>query len=187
MDQIIHINGWPGCGKLTIARLLAKRLNGKLLDNHTLLNPAEALFERTDPLHASLRRQVRSSVLGHAAQLQAGVPLILTDALADDKTDRAFFDDYRSLATKRGGRLIAVVLDCERDENVRRLTSAGRAELRKLTNADFLDHLRVNYQLLRPQGVDLIEIDVSALSPDEAAARIEEGLPALPELPATGD
>src|SRR5262245_7605043 len=24
MDQIIHINGWPGCGKLTIARLLAK-------------------------------------------------------------------------------------------------------------------------------------------------------------------
>jgi thymidylate kinase len=178
MDQIIHINGWPGCGKLTIARLLAGRLNGKLLDNHTLLNPAEALFERTDPLHASLRRQVRASVLGHAAQLPAGVPLILTDALADDKTDRAFFDDYRTLATTRGARLIAVLLDCERDENVRRLTSAGRAELQKLTDPDFLDQLRATYQLLRPKGVELIEIDVSALSPDEAAARIEEALPA---------
>ena len=180
MDQIIHINGWPGCGKLTIARLLAKRLNGKLLDNHTLLNPAEALFERTDPLHASLRRDVRASVLGHAAQLPGGTPLILTDALADDETDRAFFDDYRTLAAKRGARLVAVVLDCDRDENVRRLTSTGRAELYKLIRPDFLDHLRATYQLLRPQGVDLIELDVTALSADEVAARIEEKLPTLP-------
>src|SRR5262245_4720067 len=177
MDQIIHINGWPGCGKLTIARLLAERLDGKLLDNHTLLNPAEALFERTDPLHASLRREVRASVLGHAARLAPGVRLILTDALADDAADHKFFDDYRTLAAKRAAHLVAVVLDCERDENVRRLTAAGRAESNKLTNPDFLDHLRATYTLLRPQGVDLIEIDVSALSAEEAAACIEAALP----------
>jgi thymidylate kinase len=180
MDQIIHINGWPGCGKLTIARLLAKRLDGKLLDNHTLLNPAEALFDRADPLHASLRREVRASVLGHAARLKPGTLLVLTDALSNDPTDQAFFDDYRTLAAKRGARLISVVLDCDHDENVRRLNSPGRSELHKLTRPDFLDHLRANYQLLRPQGVDLVEIDVSALSADEAAAAIEQALPASP-------
>ncbi len=28
-DLIIHINGWPGCGKLTIGRELAKRLGAR--------------------------------------------------------------------------------------------------------------------------------------------------------------
>src|SRR5262245_44240671 len=110
MNQIIHVNGWPGCGKLTIARFLTRRLNGKLLDNHTLLNPAEALFDRSDPLHGSLRRQVRACVLDHAARLPPSIPLVLTDALSDDATDQAMFDDYRILASRRGTRLIAVVL-----------------------------------------------------------------------------
>jgi thymidylate kinase len=180
MDQIIHINGWPGCGKLTIARLLTRRLDGKLLDNHTLLNPAEALFERSDPLHGSLRREVRACVLDHAARLPPGIPLVLTDALSDDAADQSFFDDYRALASKRGARLIGVVLDCDQEENIRRLTSPGRSELHKLTRPDFLRHLRASYQLLRPQGVDLIDIDVSTLSADEAASRIEQALPASP-------
>jgi thymidylate kinase len=178
MDLIVHINGWPGIGKLTIARILAKRLSGKLLDNHTLLNPAEALFDRSDPLHGSLRQAVRVSVLDHAAQLQPGVPLVLTDALSDDPTDQALFDDYRSLAARRRARLVSVMLECEPDENVRRLTSAGRSELYKLTRPEFLKHLRSTYRLLRPQGVDLIDVDVSALSAEEAAVLIERALPA---------
>lgn len=36
-DLIIHINGWPGCGKLTIGRELAKRLGARLLDKHTII------------------------------------------------------------------------------------------------------------------------------------------------------
>src|SRR4051794_30771602 len=94
-DLIVHINGWPGTGKLTIARILARRLDAKLLDNHTLLNPAESLFERGDPLHSSLRQEVRTATLNHAARLPAGVPLVFTDALAEDSWDRSFFDAYR--------------------------------------------------------------------------------------------
>ena len=63
-------------------------------------------------------------MLDHAARLPPGVPLILTDALSDDATDQSLFDDYRALASKRGGQLIAVVLDCDEDENIRRLTSS---------------------------------------------------------------
>jgi hypothetical protein len=55
MSLILHINGWPGSGKLTIGRIVAGRLGARLLDNHTVLNPAEALFERDDPLHGWLQ------------------------------------------------------------------------------------------------------------------------------------
>ena len=176
MNLIVHINGWPGCGKLTIGRILAKRLAGKLLDNHTLLNPAEALFDRSDPLHGSLRMAVRVATLDHAAQLQEGLALVLTDALSDDPTDQAMFNDYRILAARRRAKLVSVVLECEHEENVRRLASAGRAELYKLTRADFLAELRAQYRLLRPQGVECIEIDISRLSAAEAAAAIEAAL-----------
>src|SRR5262245_31995550 len=100
MDIIVHINGWPGCGKLTIARPLARRLDAKLIDNHTLLNPAEALFDRADPLHASLRQEVRTVVLNHAARMPAGTALLFTDALSDDADDQKAFDDYRALARR---------------------------------------------------------------------------------------
>jgi thymidylate kinase len=175
---LIHINGWPGCGKWTIARVLARRLGGKLVDNHVMLNPAEALFDRADPLYWSLRKAVRAAVLDHAARLDPKIPLIFTDALADDATDRAVFEQYRDLAVQRGARLASVMLDCEPDENIRRLTRAGRAELHKLTRPEVLAQLRADYRLLRPDDVPIIEIDVTRLSPDAAAGAIEAALPA---------
>ena len=181
MDLIVHINGWPGCGKLTIARILSRRLNAKLMDNHTLLNPAEVLFERVDALHGSLRMEVRTSVLEHAARLRAGTPLVFTDALSDDATDRSLFDDYRTLASKRGARLVSVVLACDLDENIRRLTSAGRSDLYKLTKPEVLTRMRADYRLLRPEGIDCIEIDVTDLSAEAATMTIETALP--PPIP----
>jgi hypothetical protein len=69
LTLIVHISGWPGSGKLTIGRLLVKRLGARLVDNHTLINPAECLFERGDPLYWPLRKAVRSLVFDYAAQL----------------------------------------------------------------------------------------------------------------------
>jgi shikimate kinase len=34
--MIIHINGYPGVGKLTIGRIVAEQLGGRLLDNHSV-------------------------------------------------------------------------------------------------------------------------------------------------------
>jgi len=175
--MIVHINGWPGSGKWTIARVLARRLGARLVDSQIMLSPAEALFGREDPLYWSLRKTVRRAVLEHAARLAEGVPLIFTDALAEDPADSAVFDEYRALAERRSTRLAAVVLECEQEENVRRLTRAGRAELNKLTRPEVLAQLRGQYRLLRPQGVALVEIDVTRLSPDAAAGAIADSLP----------
>ena len=169
MTLVVHINGWPGSGKLTIGRLLAKRLNGRLLDNHTLINPAECLFARDDLHNWPLRKALRSLVFDYAAQIAVAIPLVLTDALADNPADRAGFDACLELANKRKAKLIAVVLDCEEEENLRRLTAPGRAELLKLTSAEFLGKLRARYRLLRPTAVTCIDMDVSKLPAAQAA------------------
>jgi broad-specificity NMP kinase len=171
-SRIVHINGWPGTGKLTVGRLLAKRLGARLIDNHTLLNPAEALFARSNPLHASLRGQIRRAVFDHAARADPTESFVFTDALSDDEHDSAMFSSCRDLAAARGADLIAVLLDCAPEENARRLISPGRSEALKLTDTAMLQQLRANYKLLRGLAEHTVEIDTTELSPERTAARI---------------
>ncbi|ANM09398.1 MULTISPECIES: AAA family ATPase [unclassified Rhizobium] len=171
-SRIVHINGWPGTGKLTVGRLLAKSLGARLVDNHMLLNPAEALFGRSNPLHASLREQVRRAVFDHAARADPAESFVFTDALADDEHDRAMFSWYPDLAAARGADLVAVLLDCAPEENARRLVSPGRSEALKLTDPARLQQLRATYKLLRGLAEHTVEIDTTKLSPEETAARI---------------
>lgn len=172
VGRIIHINGWPGTGKLTVGRLLAKRLGARLIDNHTLLNPAEALFSRGDPLHSSLRGQIRHAVFDHAARADPSESFVFTDALSDDEYDSATFSWCRDLAATRGADLVAILLDCAPEENARRLASPGRAEALKLTDTAMLRRLRANYKLLRGLAERTIEIDTTGLSPEQTTARI---------------
>jgi hypothetical protein len=181
MSLIVHINGWPGTGKLTIARLLAQKLGARLLDNHTLLNPAETLFKRQDPLHGSLRAEIRRVVLDHVARMSAETKLILTDAFSEDPYEAAMFDDYRDLAARRGARLVSVELLCSVAENLRRLGAPGRSEQLKLTNAKLLAEWRDKFRLLRPPGVERIEIDVTELAAPAAADALYAKLKDLPE------
>src|SRR5678815_2320572 len=127
-DVIVHINGWPGTGKLTIGRLLAHRLGGRLLDNHTLMNPALALFEREDPRCWPLRQDIKAVVLDYAARTPPDLALVFTDALADIESDAAVFDAYRKLASVRASKLVSVMLACDPEENARRLVAKGRGE-----------------------------------------------------------
>lgn len=175
-NTIVHINGWPGTGKLTVARLLAPMLGAKLVDNHTLINPAEMLFGRRDPLYRSLRGEIRTLVFDHIARADSAASFIFTDALSDDEYDTRQFEAYRDLAVRRNARLVAVVLDCSEKENLRRLVLPARAERLKLVNPDILSGLRAKHLLLRPKGCALVGLDVTALSADDAAAEIAQRL-----------
>ncbi|MBB4115730.1 thymidylate kinase [Rhizobium sp. BK226] len=172
VGRIIHINGWPGTGKLTVGRLLAKRLGARLIDNHTLLNPAEALFSRSDPLHASLRGQIRHAFFDHAARADPAESFVFTDALSDDADDAATFSWYSDLAAARGADLVAILFDCAPEENARRLVAPGRAEALKLTDTATLQRLRANYKLLRGLAERTVEIDTTGFSPEQTTARI---------------
>ncbi|MEI3850182.1 MULTISPECIES: AAA family ATPase [Ensifer] len=169
---VVHINGWPGTGKLTIARHLAERLGARLADNHTLINPAEALFARSDPLYRSLRATVRKSVFEHLGRAPREQSFVFTDALSDDAADTRAFEDCAALARDRGARFVAVVIDCDVEENLKRLTRAGRSKQHKLTDPAILLELRAKHRLLRGNGHAVVEIDVTTLGANEAAEHI---------------
>lgn len=60
---LIWINGFPGTGKLTIARELAgldERI--KVIDNHQLIDPVEARFPRSHPQYQAARKEERARV-----------------------------------------------------------------------------------------------------------------------------
>ncbi|WDZ77395.1 AAA family ATPase [Ensifer adhaerens] len=173
---VVHINGWPGSGKLTIARHLAERLGARLADNHTLINPAEALFERGNPLYRSLRAAIRESVFEHLVKASAEQSFVFTDALSDDAADARAFQDCAELARRRGARFVAVVMDCDVEENLKRLTRAGRSKQHKLTDPAILLDLRAKHRLLRGNGDAVIEIDVTRLGANEAADLIADGI-----------
>ncbi len=171
--MIVHIGGWPGVGKLTIGRLVASELGARLLDNHTLLNPAEALFERSNADYWALRRQIRSVVIGYAARCPPGTSIVFTDALGENvPSDVAMFEDVVRLSETRGVPLCAVLLDCSLEENARRLVGSDRRGLHKLTDTEMLSQVRNRYVLLRPAVKHRLDLEVTSLTAAESAARV---------------
>ena len=167
---VIHIGGWPGSGKRTIATELAKLCGGRVIDNHLILNPASAVFDRGQAGHVELRQSIRAVIYEAALTLPPTVPLILTDALAEMPTDWALFAPTQELAKKRGGRLRSFVLSLSQQENVRRLTAVERKDRGKLMDTDVLLGFRDKLELLRPEGCT--DVSVDDLSPREAAEHI---------------
>ncbi len=171
---IIHINGWSGSGKLTIARALAPKIGARLLDNHTLMNTALALYDRGTPENRALRQQLRDVAFAAAIDLPATTALILTDAFSDDPYEERLFADVISLAKARKAPLIRVILSMTEAENMRRLTAPGRAEAHKLTDPDILRDHRANHVILGHDHSDAIHIDVTDMTPDDAVQDLIE-------------
>ena len=98
MSVVVHINSWPGAGKLTIARHMAQLMGARVVDNHTLMNPALALFDRDDPNFAPARAAIRGAVLEQALLGAPNVPLIFTNALGQSAHDREVFTQIEAFA-----------------------------------------------------------------------------------------
>ena len=82
--MIVHINSYPGVGKLTIGRALADLTGGKLLDNHTVFNVAFALTQFKSPAFYDTVRAVREIAYQRILDLPDGVPVILTNWYSQD-------------------------------------------------------------------------------------------------------
>lgn len=171
--MIIHINGWPGVGKLTVARIVADRLDAHLVDNHVILNPALAIAEHGSPAFTAISEEIRSILARHIEATPPGEIFVFTDALEEGApVCTAIFERVVQLAEKRAVSLLSVCLDCNPAENARRLTDPRRAEQRKLTDVDTLTGYRNTLTLLRPPVDHRLDLDTTDLSPEAAADRI---------------
>ena len=175
--MIVHINSYPGVGKLTIGRALADLIGGKLLDNHSVFNVAFALTEFRSPAFYDAVREVREIAYRRILDLPPEVPVVLTNwysqgsAWGEENWDRAI-----ALAKERKCALNIVTLHCQPEENARRIQSPERAGKRKPQGEEFVSDNRKGRPLLDRGGDRLLRLEVTDLSASEAAQEIANWL-----------
>ncbi|RDW89763.1 hypothetical protein BP6252_01795 [Coleophoma cylindrospora] len=186
---IVHINGYPGVGKLTVARQLAKLsspFDGKLVHNHLLINPADAILSRTQPGYQSLRQAIRAAVFSALVHEPATYDslYIFTDFQTQDEVGTSACAEYARAAAARRCTFIPVVMTCAIHENLDRLVSTERAAHSKLTDVELVTKFREEEDVYLFEGhPDFLQLDVTNLEP-EAAARciLEHVLKRCPEM-----
>jgi hypothetical protein len=175
----IYLIGLAGTGKLTIARAIRAELDCLLVDNHLINNVVFSLVDLdgvspvTPEVWARVQ-DVRTAALATVRDLsRPGRSFVFTnELLAGHPRHERWFADVREVAHSRGARLVPVRLLIDPDELARRVASPGRAEAFKDVDAAGA-RLRANrVSLYQPVGVACLDLDVTALSPAEAAARI---------------
>ena len=116
-----------------------------------IVNPATAIAEHGSAEFTSITRDIRSSLFRHMAKAPPGEIYVLTDALEEGgSVAEEVFDALDTLAARRGVPLLLVSLECDAEENVRRLVTETRGELHKLRDADILMGYRRTLTLMRP-------------------------------------
>jgi hypothetical protein len=175
---IIHINGSPGTGKLSVARHLIEQLPQhniptRLVHNHLLIDPADAVLHRTQPGYQTVRRAIRAAIFSALEQESAtyGATYIFTDFQSSDAIGSSVCAEFAATARNRGCALISVVLNCEEEENLRRVASSDRGMTKKLTDVELVRSFRKHGAPVHRfvEGPVSLELDVTNLSAEEVA------------------
>ena len=171
--MLIVLNGYPGVGKLTIAREVAALVGGRLLDNHSIYNVAFALTEFKSRAFYEAVRRVQKIADDLIVDLPIDTPIILTEALAvgGDWVDECWRRVQRLAATR--GPLFVVHVVCELDENKRRIRSEDRLDKRKPRDPSLAQQ---NYDKGEPlaggDAKNCLRLNATCLSQHEAAEAI---------------
>jgi hypothetical protein len=177
MTILIHINGRPGVGKLTIARELATLIGAKLLDNHSVYNVGFSLTEFKSPAFYRALRAVRAVALEFILELPATTPVIITNAHFENSDwGRENWDTFNEMARQRGVPLAVIVLECDRDENLRRIVGESRIGKGALRDPNIVPHDSARRALLDDGGDLTLRLDVTHLSARDAALEIQKWL-----------
>ncbi len=171
--MIIVLNGYPGVGKLTIGRELAKLLGARLVDIHTLYNLAFALTEFRTPEFRETVRRVEEIADELIAALPSDIPVVFTTVLTGE-TEWAI-EEWQRFEERSIQRppLVVVHIACYLEENIKRIQSPERKGKGKLQGAEVA---RRNHASSEPLiGGDLpntLRLNVTKLNPEEAAEKI---------------
>lgn len=170
--MLIHLNGWPGSGKLTVARVVARRLEARLLDNHTLHDVAGRLCDRHTREYWELYYQVREVAYKRVRALPSDEAIVMTNALTlESDREREAWAAVKALAVDRNVPLVAVTLQCSLEENIKRIASESRHH-GKLTDPVPLIEWRSRFTLLTDAAVRSLTIDNTNRTPDQVANEI---------------
>lgn len=176
--SLVYLLGSPGVGKRTVAEALAAHTGALVLDNHRINLPIMSLFdwdgsERLPPEVWGYVEAIRSVVLDALADIAPrDSSYVLTNAL--EVGYEAWFDRIEGIARARGSVFVPVLLECELEEQLRRVASEDRVVRLKLSDPEHAREFIAGTEFFRPSGPDALVVDTTHRSPDDAAALIAE-------------
>ena len=177
---IIHINGYPGVGKYTIAKRLTELFpHLKLLHDKLFTDLADALVPRDGEDHYTCWETFHEfcwdPIQNSNETFDYGY--IFTDFLPNDEENRISMRDYireAALLEDRRREFIAITLMCDEQENMRRLISPERQQSGKLTDPGWLRLVRATDCRHDYLGDCHHVIDVTYLNVEAAALAVAQ-------------
>lgn len=171
--MIIVLNGYPGVGKLTVGRQLAKALSGRLLDIHSVYNVGFALTELKSPEFKSTVEKVERIAHDLILKRPQDEPVVLTTVLAGDGAWGA--SEWARIVELGAARppFLVVHLSCDLDENIKRVQNDERDQMRKLRDPNVAIRNHADKMPLLGAGEKyLLKLDNTDMPPAEAADHI---------------
>ncbi|ABD54048.1 AAA family ATPase [Jannaschia sp. CCS1] len=172
--MIIVLNGYPGVGKLTIGRDLARLLGGRLLDIHSVYNVAFALTEFKSPEFRATVEKVEAIAHDLIHALPDGEPVVLTTVIAGDSAwGQAEWQRIIALGEARPP-FAVVHVTCDLEENIARIEDAGRDHKRKPRDRSYAERNQAQAKPLAGLDADnLLVFDTTGMPPTDAAKAIK--------------
>src|SRR4051794_31015077 len=141
---VVLVSGWPGSGKSTVGRALARRLGAALVDQDTVTGPLVAVVadlvgvdDLDDARLAGPTRQARYDTLVDVAEdnLRVGTPVVLVAPFSRERRDLHAWGSLDRRLRAAGGAPLLVWLRLDPAAVVRRLRARGAArDLAKLAD-----------------------------------------------------
>lgn len=169
---IVLLNGFPGVGKLTVARELAKSFpeptHCVIVDNHSIIDQATQSTQKRTPEYYALRKEILRTFFSN--KIKPYTTVLMTACFAGEPAhDVDQWKDYINLARETGFVFVHVTISCSLARNQERLTSAERIQQRmdaeagrggkmKCIDIGRLQELRASTTMLNPDAEEYAHI-----------------------------
>lgn len=178
-SYLVHLIGFAGSGKLSIAKYLAPQLSALLVDNHHVNNVILGLIEPdgVTPLAAGVWdniRQVRAAVLDTVLHhAKPGRSFVFTNELfeGDPRAEQAC-QHLASIAQARGALYRPVCLEISAQELALRVMTPGRAAQFKEMDTQAALLKASTRRVYRPLDHKVLDLAVTHLTAEQAADQI---------------
>jgi hypothetical protein len=100
------------------------------------------------------------------------VSYVLTNALEEEPDAHVLYERVRGIAANRGSIFLPVVLTCEREEQLRRISDPSRMQRLKTSDREQAKEYFKNTVPFVPDEVDFLTIDTTTTSPSAVAGLI---------------
>jgi hypothetical protein len=161
---------------------LAELLDGVLVDNMLARLPIFTVLKhdgRNEISRDAWQRigQIRDVVLETIENLAPRtISYVFTKVLEDDAGGANHYTRFRSLAERRGSLFLAVMVECEISEELKRVDAPDRGERFKWTDPEAIERYRRETRLFHPPPGEVLHIDTTKIEPRDNAKIILEAL-----------